>query len=99
MAYGDVIGSTLMELGDTSPTDLGLDGIGSADLLGLALCLFLTCFSLYTRSYYTLEVSAFAWLVVGFTIALNTQAPILFLLFFAVGSFQLVYALKRGWEK
>lgn len=99
MAYGDVIGSTLMELGGTSPTDLGLDGIGSVDVLGLLLCLFLTCFSLYTRSYYALVVSSFAWLVVGFTIALNTEAPILFLLFFAVASFQLIYALKRGWKK
>lgn len=99
MAYGDVIGSTLMGLGGTSPTDLGLDGIGSADVLGLVLCLFLTCFSLYTRSYYALVVSAFAWLLVGFSITVNTQGPILFLLFFAVASFQLIYALKRGWKK
>lgn len=99
MANGDIIGPTLTDLGGISPTDLGLDGIGSADILGLALCLFLTCFSLYTRSYYALVVSGFAWLLVGFTIALNTQGPILFLLFFAVAAFQLIYALKRGWKK
>jgi len=79
-------------------SDLGLDGIGSVDLLGIFLCVFLTVFSLYIKNYQALVVTAFAWLVVGFTIALATESPTLFLLFFTVSAFQLIHAMRKRWK-